>query len=100
MDRYRLAGHFSALPHAKPSDDVDGIPDFQLIEMLDFFTFPRGDVMPGGFDGLATVLCEVLAFCDDDEGTNLGGAETIDVDAPEGSDKFDSVQMFHSARRD
>jgi hypothetical protein len=42
VDRYRLAGHFPALPHAKPSDDVDGIPDFQT---FDFFAFPRSDVM-------------------------------------------------------
>ena len=100
VDRYRLAGHFPALPHAKPSDDVDGIPDFQLIEVLDIFTFPRSDVMPGGFDGLATVLCEIFAFCDDEKVSNLGGVEVLDVDAPEGSDKFDFVQMFHCIRRD
>ena len=100
VDRYILAGRFPALPHAKPSDDVDGAPDFQLIEVFDFFTFPRRDVMPGGFDGLATVLCEVFAFSDDDEFSGLGGVEVLDVDAPEGPDKFDFVQMFHGIRRD
>ena len=100
VDRYRLACHSPALPHAKPSDDVDGIPDFQLIEVLDIFTFPRSDVMPGGFDGLAAVLCEVFAFSDDEKVSDLCGAEILDVDAPEGSDKFDFVQMFHGIRRD
>ena len=100
VDRYILAGHFPALHHAKPSDDVDGTPDFQMLEVLDFFAFPRCYVMPGGFDGLATVLCEVFAFSDDEKVSNLGGVEVLDVDAPEGSDKFDSVQMFHSVRRD
>ena len=54
----------------------------------------------GGFDGLATVLCEVFAFSDDEKVSNLGGVEVLDVDAPEGSDKFDFVQMFHGVRRD
>ena len=100
VDRYRLAGHSPALPHAKPSDDVDRLPDFQLIEVLDFFAFPRSDVMPGGFDGLAAVLSEVFAFSDDDEFPGLGGVVVLDSNAPEGSDKFDFVQMFHGIRRD
>lgn len=100
VDRYRLAGHFPALPNAKPSDDVDGTPDFQLFEVLDFFAFPRSDVMPGGFDGLATVLCEVFAFSDDNEFSCLGGVVVLDSNAPESSDKFDFVQMFHCIRRD
>ena len=100
VDRYMLAGHFPALPHAKPSDDVDGIPDFQLIEVLGFFAFPRSDVMPGGFDGLAAVLSEVFAFSDDEKVSNLGGVVVLDSNAPESSDKFDFVQMFHSIRRD
>ena len=100
VDRYILAGHFPALPHTKPSDDVDGTPDFQLFEVLDFITFPRSDVMPGGFDSLATVLCEVFAISDDDEFSGLVGVVVLDGNAPEGSDKFDYVQMFHGIRRD
>lgn len=97
--RYRLAGHFPALPHTKPSDDVDCIPDFQLIEVLDFFAFPRSDVMPGCFDGLATVLCEVFGFREDDEFSSLCGVNDVDGNAPESSGKIDSVQIPSSHRK-
>ena len=100
VNRYILAGRFPALPHAKPSDDVDGTPDFQLIEVLDFFAFPRCYVMPGGFDGLATVLCEVFAFSDDDKFSGFSGVVVLDRNVPEDSDKFDFVQMFHSKNPD
>lgn len=56
------AGYFPASPHTEPSDDVDGTPDFQLIKVLDVFAFPRSDLMPGGFDGLEAVRCEVFAW--------------------------------------
>lgn len=99
VDGSLLAGHFPALPNAKPSDDVDGTPDFQLIEVLDFFAFPRSDVMPGCFDGLATVLCEVFGFREDDEFSGFGRVVVLDGNAPESSGKIDSVQIPSSHRK-
>ena len=99
VDRYILAGRFSALPHAKSSDDVDGTPDFLLFEVLDFFAFPRCYVMPGGFEGLAAVLCEVFAISDDDEFSGFGRVVVLDCNAPESSDKIDSVHIPVAPRK-
>ena len=95
VNRSLLTGGSGAISHTKPSDDVDGIPDFKLVEILDVFTFPRSDVVPGGLNDRQSFLRGVAVFGVDAEFSATGVATLLDVDSPEVANKFDFVQMFH-----
>jgi hypothetical protein len=95
VDSYWLSGSFRAFPQTKPSDDVNGTPDFQLIEILDVFAFHRSDVMPGGLDDRHSFLRGVAVIGVYAEFGATGVATLLDVDSPEIANEFDFVQMFH-----
>ena len=61
---------------------MDGTPDFQLFEVLDFFAFPRSDVMPGGFDDMTAILRSVAVVDREAEFGTTSVFAFLDVDIP------------------
>ena len=91
VDRYSLAGHLPALPHAKPSDDVDGCPGCQTFEVFDILAFPSDDVVPGGLDDCTSIMRGVAVVrCDGEVGT-FGVPVVLDVNAPDDATDFNLV---------
>jgi len=80
---YFLAGASPALPDADSSDNVDVRSGCQEVQIGDILTFPRGDVVPGGFYDLASVLRGVAVIGRNGEIGTFGVSENLHENAPD-----------------
>ena len=67
----------------------------QLREVFDILSFPRSDVVPGGFDDRTSILRDVAVFGEEAELGTACVAVLLDVDTPEGANKFNLVEILH-----